>query len=48
MQPESDNVTGDSLSHLIFASLLDNDRKIGAQITSIVNSIWSFQIKGKH
>lgn len=39
MQPESDNVTGDSLSHSIFASLLDDDRKIVAEVTSIVNTI---------
>lgn len=39
MQSESDNVTDDSLSHSAFASFLDNDRKIVAEITSIVNTI---------
>lgn len=39
MQPESDNVTDDSLSHSTFASLLDDDTKIVAEITSIVNAI---------
>lgn len=48
MQPESDNVTGDCLSHSIFASLLHDDRKIVAEITNIVKTIQSFLIKGKH
>lgn len=39
MQPETDNMTADCLSHSSFPSQLDDDGKMVAEITSTVNTI---------